>query len=74
MLRHIFKERGDAALQKIKRHPNWFHVPVLQMQETVDTLLKKKFTLDDIFNNVHILLYPLYVAVCWMLQSDDRQQ
>ncbi|XP_035898956.1 transcription termination factor 5, mitochondrial [Anopheles stephensi] len=59
VLKHIFKERGEAALKLIKRHPNWYHVPVLQMQETVDALLKKKFTLDDIFNNIHVLLYPL---------------
>ncbi|XP_052902815.1 transcription termination factor 5, mitochondrial [Anopheles moucheti] len=59
VLKHIFKERGEAAVQMIKRHPNWFHVPVLQMQETVDQLLNKKFTLNDICNNIHILLYPL---------------
>uniref|UniRef100_A0A182QNZ0 Uncharacterized protein n=1 Tax=Anopheles farauti TaxID=69004 RepID=A0A182QNZ0_9DIPT len=59
VLKHIFKERGEAAMEKIRRHPNWFHVPVLQMQETMEVLLKKKFTMDDIFNNVHILLYPL---------------
>ncbi|XP_049533021.1 transcription termination factor 5, mitochondrial [Anopheles darlingi] len=58
-LKAMFGEGGEAALQKIKRHPNWFHVPIVQMKDTVEALLKQQYTNDDILDNVHILLYPL---------------
>uniref|UniRef100_A0AAG5CVM5 Transcription termination factor 5, mitochondrial n=1 Tax=Anopheles atroparvus TaxID=41427 RepID=A0AAG5CVM5_ANOAO len=58
-LKYLFGDRGDQALQKIRRHPNWFHVPIAQMQDTFEALLKLKYTREDILDNVHILLYPL---------------
>ncbi|XP_058116402.1 transcription termination factor 5, mitochondrial [Anopheles ziemanni] len=58
-LKYIFGDRADAALQKIRRHPNWFHVPIAQMQDTFEALLKLKYSREDILDNVHILLYPL---------------
>lgn len=58
-LKAMFGEGGEAALQKIKRHPNWFHVPIVQMKDTVEALVKRQYTNEDILDNVHILLYPL---------------
>ncbi|XP_053679321.1 transcription termination factor 5, mitochondrial [Anopheles nili] len=74
-LKHIFKESGEIALQKLKRHPNWFHVPIVQMQDTVQALLNKKYSLEDILNNVHILLYPLnrIEEKLFALTNDDQK-
>ncbi|XP_052863857.1 transcription termination factor 5, mitochondrial [Anopheles cruzii] len=58
-LKNMFGEPGTAALEQMKRHPNWFHVPIVQMKDTIEALLKQKFTTSDMLDNIHILLYPL---------------
>lgn len=58
-LNTVFRQQGTDAPEQVKRHPNWFHVPPAQMQETLDYLRSKHFSLDEIYENVQILLYPL---------------
>lgn len=58
-LNMVFQQQGTDAIEQLKRHPNWFHVPAVQMQETLDFLRSKEFSLDEIYANVQILLYPL---------------
>ncbi|XP_065093439.1 transcription termination factor 5, mitochondrial [Ochlerotatus camptorhynchus] len=58
-LNMVFQQQGTDAVEQLKRHPNWFHVPAVQMQETLDYLRSKEFSLDEIYENVQILLYPL---------------
>ncbi|TDG51937.1 hypothetical protein AWZ03_001607 [Drosophila navojoa] len=43
----------------LSRHPNWCHIPVLHIKQCLEYLLSKKFKLDDIFRNIHLLLYPI---------------
>ncbi|XP_055639815.1 transcription termination factor 5, mitochondrial [Toxorhynchites rutilus septentrionalis] len=55
----VFKNRESEAFKHLKRHPNWFHVPIVQMQEVLQHVLDHGFDLEDIYDNVQILLYPL---------------
>ena len=41
------------------RHPNWCHVPVLAVKESIDYLRGKNFTDKEITDNLHLLLYPV---------------
>ncbi|XP_055539593.1 transcription termination factor 5, mitochondrial [Wyeomyia smithii] len=59
-LNRIFKQEGKKALSQIKLHPNWYHVPVVQLSNTYEYLTEKGFVLDSIFENVQILLYPRF--------------
>lgn len=52
------KNRDDVRF-KISRHPNWCHVPIITIKGSFDFLKSKKFSLESMFENVHILLYPV---------------
>ncbi|XP_014088717.2 transcription termination factor 5, mitochondrial [Bactrocera oleae] len=43
----------------LSRHPNWCHIPVLQVKQCYDFLRSKKFPISAICNNIHLLLYPI---------------
>ncbi|EDV92937.1 transcription termination factor 5, mitochondrial [Drosophila grimshawi] len=43
----------------LSRHPNWCHIPVLHVKQCLEYLLSKRFKLEEIFNNIHLLLYPI---------------
>lgn len=58
-LNMVFHRQGNDAIEQLKRHPNWFHVPAVQMQEILDYLKRRGFSLNDVYENIQILLYPL---------------
>uniref|UniRef100_A0A6B2EBI5 Uncharacterized protein n=1 Tax=Phlebotomus kandelakii TaxID=1109342 RepID=A0A6B2EBI5_9DIPT len=41
------------------RHPNWCHIPLVSISAVFDHLISQGYTQSDIFNNIHILFYPL---------------
>lgn len=43
----------------ISRHPNWCHVPLLAVREAVEYLRRENYSSDDIYDNLHIILYPV---------------
>ncbi|XP_013110499.2 transcription termination factor 5, mitochondrial [Stomoxys calcitrans] len=43
----------------LSRHPNWCHIPATQVKNCYEYLLGKTFTTEDIYNNIHLLLYPI---------------
>ncbi|XP_039441861.1 transcription termination factor 5, mitochondrial [Culex pipiens pallens] len=55
----IFAQKSDEVFTHLKRHPNWFHIPTVQIQETMDYLRAQQYTLEDIGENIQIVLYPL---------------
>nr|XP_019560477.2 transcription termination factor 5, mitochondrial [Aedes albopictus] len=58
-LKMVFQRQDNEVVEQLKRHPNWFHVPTVQMQETLDHLKGTGFSMNDIYENVQLLLYPL---------------
>lgn len=56
----IHKPEHDVR-NLLSRHPNWCHIPALQVKQCYEFLLAKKFTKTDIFHNMHLLLYPMQV-------------
>ncbi|XP_017870604.1 PREDICTED: uncharacterized protein LOC108618875 [Drosophila arizonae] len=53
-------EKDEQLLRNVlSRHPNWCHIPVIHIKQCLEYLLSKKFKLEDIFQNIHLLLYPI---------------
>ncbi|XP_053691382.1 transcription termination factor 5, mitochondrial [Sabethes cyaneus] len=59
-LNMIFNQHGMKAMNSLKKHPNWFHVPVIQLRNTFEYLINEGFEADSILENVQILLYPRF--------------
>ncbi|XP_058453994.1 transcription termination factor 5, mitochondrial [Malaya genurostris] len=57
-LNKIFDRQDNEAIKELKRHPNWYHVPTVQMEDTFEFLKSEGFTSVNIFENIQILLYP----------------
>jgi hypothetical protein len=50
----------------LQRHPYWCHVPLMTVRDTMDFLLKRGFTKDQILFSIHAVLYSrLVVQGCW---------
>ncbi|XP_039281296.1 transcription termination factor 5, mitochondrial [Nilaparvata lugens] len=49
---------ADAIRSKLKRHPHWLYVPLTNIKATLDFLLERKFTKQEIYKSLLILLYP----------------
>ncbi|XP_034112334.1 transcription termination factor 5, mitochondrial [Drosophila albomicans] len=58
-LGNIMQKDEQLLRNLLSRHPNWCHIPVLQVKQCLEYLQSKKFGLDDIFQNIHLLLYPI---------------
>ncbi|XP_050317017.1 transcription termination factor 5, mitochondrial [Bactrocera neohumeralis] len=58
-LANIMKEDENYIRALLSRHPNWCHIPVLQVKQCYDFLRSKKFPILAICNNIHLLLYPI---------------
>ncbi|XP_067646146.1 transcription termination factor 5, mitochondrial [Eurosta solidaginis] len=53
-------EKDQLHLRSLlSRHPNWCHIPVLQVKQCLEFLRSKNFTLACIYNNIYVLLYPI---------------
>ncbi|KAL7744316.1 hypothetical protein ACLKA6_001709 [Drosophila palustris] len=58
-LGNIFQKDEQVLRNLLSRHPNWCHIPVLHVKQCLEFLQSKKFGLDDILQNIHLLLYPI---------------
>lgn len=58
-LSKIFRKDDSDVRNSLARHPNWCHVPILTVKSSLDFLKYKKFDLNDIYENIHVLLYPM---------------
>ncbi|XP_034475458.1 transcription termination factor 5, mitochondrial [Drosophila innubila] len=58
-LGNIFQKDEQLLRNLLSRHPNWCHIPVLHVKQCLEFLQSKKFGPDDIFQNIHLLLYPI---------------
>ncbi|XP_055850271.1 transcription termination factor 5, mitochondrial [Episyrphus balteatus] len=58
-LSNKLKESESSIRTILTRHPNWCHIPVVQVNQCYDYLLTKEFTNEDIFSNLYLLLYPI---------------
>ena len=54
----LMKNDNDLR-NSLSRHPNWCHVPLLSVKASMDFLKYKKFNSEEIYNNIHVLLYPM---------------
>nr|CAD7431290.1 unnamed protein product [Timema monikensis] len=44
--------------QGLHRHPYWCHIPLHSVQDTLHYLLELGYTRDQVWSNVHLLVYP----------------
>lgn len=44
---------------RLNRHPNWCHVPAMSVKQVLDWLEADGFSVECIYANVHVLLYPM---------------
>ncbi|XP_014249634.1 transcription termination factor 5, mitochondrial isoform X2 [Cimex lectularius] len=51
------RDKGELRA-KLKCHPFWEHIPLIHIWK-IATHLKERFTTDEIYKNIYILLYPL---------------
>ncbi|XP_011197051.1 transcription termination factor 5, mitochondrial [Zeugodacus cucurbitae] len=58
-LANIMQRDENYIRALLSRHPNWCHIPVLQVKQCYDFLRSKKFPITAICNNIHLLLYPI---------------
>jgi hypothetical protein len=58
-LAKTFKSEETVVRSTLSRHPNWCHVPILSVKASLDFLKYKKFTNEEIYENIHLLLYPM---------------
>lgn len=57
----------EARIRKLlQRHPYWCHVPLMTVRDTLDFLLNRGFTREQILCSIHALLYSRSVTQeCW---------
>lgn len=48
----------DDVRNIFNRHPNWCHVPIMSIKNSLDYLRYKGFSDKEITENLHLLLYP----------------
>lgn len=58
-LSNILKESEIQIRAILTRHPNWCHIPVVQVKQCYDYLLSNGFTSQDVYENLYLLLYPI---------------
>ncbi|EDV48637.1 transcription termination factor 5, mitochondrial [Drosophila erecta] len=75
-LGNVLGKEVQVLRNLLSRHPNWCHIPLLHVKQCLEYLLSKKFKLDEIFLNIHLLLYPIkrIEEKMLLLQSPDAQE
>lgn len=58
-LSNVIKKDENAIRSLLSRHPNWCHIPVIHIKQCFDFLKGLEFTNEDIYKNIHLLLYPM---------------
>jgi hypothetical protein len=75
----LFKKEREDVRKILSRHPNWCHVAVLSIKASLDYLVYKKFSHDEIGENMILLLYPvprieqkLAALTQWKNENDEN--
>lgn len=55
-LDYEFPPQGAAFKNELQKNPNWLHVPLQQISQSLQ-YLKQYFSVDVICNNIQIILY-----------------
>lgn len=58
-LAKTFTKDRETMRDLLSRHPNSYHVPVVNIKAALDYLRSKKFTDEEIGENLYLLLYPV---------------
>lgn len=58
-LSNILQKSEQDIRNLLCRHPNWCHIPALHVKQCYEFLLSKSFTTSDVYQNIHLLLYPM---------------
>lgn len=58
-LAKYFKKRANDIEHGLRRHPHWRRISANAVKAAVDYLRYKKFTDEEIYENLYILLYPV---------------
>jgi len=62
----------EARIRKLlQRHPYWCSVPLMTVRDTMDFLLNRGFTRDQILFSIHAVLYSRFViqGCCYTICS-----
>lgn len=77
----VLKMERDIVRETFSRHPNWCNVPLISIKNVLDYLKYKKFSEQDVRDNIHLLLYPvsrieqkLVALMDWKLENDDNRK
>ncbi|KAI8045147.1 transcription termination factor 5, mitochondrial [Drosophila gunungcola] len=75
-LGNVLSKDVQVLRNLLSRHPNWCHIPLLHVKQCLEYLRSKKFKLSEIFDNIHLLLYPIkrIEEKMLLLQLPDAQQ
>ncbi|XP_017114021.1 transcription termination factor 5, mitochondrial [Drosophila elegans] len=75
-LGNVLSKDVQVLRNLLSRHPNWCHIPLLHVKQCLEYLLSKKFKLTEIFDNIHLLLYPIkrIEEKMLLLQLPDAQE
>ncbi|KAH8294964.1 hypothetical protein KR018_004839 [Drosophila ironensis] len=75
-LSNVLSKDEQVLRNLLSRHPNWCHIPVLHVKQCLEYLRSKKFKLQEIFTNIHLLLYPIkrIEEKLLLLQVPDAQE
>ncbi|KAH8288557.1 hypothetical protein KR054_005432 [Drosophila jambulina] len=75
-LGNILSKDEQVLRNLLSRHPNWCHTPLLHVKQCLEFLRSKKFKLQEIFANIHLLLYPIkrIEEKMHLLQAPDAQE
>ncbi|XP_058974170.1 transcription termination factor 5, mitochondrial-like [Musca domestica] len=58
-LSNVMNKNESDLRNLLSRHPNWCHIPAIQVKQCYEFLIENKFCTQDIYNNIHMLLYPI---------------
>uniref|UniRef100_A0A1B0BFD1 Uncharacterized protein n=1 Tax=Glossina palpalis gambiensis TaxID=67801 RepID=A0A1B0BFD1_9MUSC len=58
-LAHVLNKEVADLRNVMSRHPNWCHIPIVHVKQCYEFLLNNEFSKADIYDNMHLLLYPI---------------
>ncbi|XP_061387632.1 transcription termination factor 5, mitochondrial [Musca vetustissima] len=58
-LSNVMNKTESDLRSLLSRHPNWCHIPAIQVKQCYEFLIENHFATEDIYNNIHVLLYPI---------------
>uniref|UniRef100_A0A1B0A634 Uncharacterized protein n=1 Tax=Glossina pallidipes TaxID=7398 RepID=A0A1B0A634_GLOPL len=56
---HVLDKEVADLRNVMSQHPNWCHIPIVRVKQCCEFLLNNEFSKADIYDNMHLLLYPI---------------